>query len=125
VLANGQEMSPDAQRLALTGRPKRRAGEPPARRYRVVVDRDRRTVRIGNTEASVEEVLAAFALAAAGDRPPEADLLADAKRTGTGVAVAACHLTAEEDTRLKAACLAKKMDRGEAVRLAVVSMLLL
>jgi hypothetical protein len=44
---------------------------------------------------------------------------ADAKKAGASVATAACHLTADEDERLRAACKAKNLDRGEAVRRAV------
>ncbi len=106
------------------GLPKKRAK--PARKYRVVVDRDTRTVRVGKAEVPLEEVIAALALAAGdADRVSDADLMADAKRHGTGIAVAACHLTADEDERLKAACKARKLDRGEAVRRAVVGMMLL
>lgn len=124
VLADGRERDADAQRLALTGRTKR-GREEPAREYRVVVDRERRVVRVGRMEVSVEEVLAAFAAAAVGDRVSDADLVADAKRDGKGVAAAECRLTREEDERLRAACRAKKLDRGEAVRMAVVAMHLL
>lgn len=125
VFADGRELDPAAQRLAMTARAKRKRAESDGREYRVTVDRERRVVRVGRMEVPVEEVLAAFALAAVGDRPPDADLRADAKRAGTSVAVAECHLTADEDERLRAACKAKKLDRGEAVRRAVVAMLLL
>lgn len=124
VLADGRERDAESQRLALTGRAKRRTEEP-AREYRVVVDRERRVVRVGRMEVSVEEVLAAFAVAAVGDRVSDADLVADAKKDGKGIAAAECRLTKEEDERLRAACKAKKLDRGEAVRMAVVAMHLL
>jgi hypothetical protein len=121
VFADGVERTPEQQRAALVARrPRRERG--PARQYRVNVDRDRRVVRVGRMEIPVETVLAAFAEAAAGLDGADP---AVARDRGEGLPMASCYLTADEDERLKALCKAKKLDRGDAVRRAVVAMLLL
>lgn len=123
VLAGGQERTPEEQRAALVARrPKKERGE--SRSYRPVVDRERRVVRIGRMEVPVESLLAAFAEAAAG-RGITPEELRLAKERGEGVAVAQGLLTPEEDERLRAVCRAKRLDRGDAVRQAVVAMWLL
>jgi len=122
VIADGVERTPEQQRAALVARRPKKGKE--GRSYRPVVDRERRVVRIGRMEVPVESLLAAFAEAASGvGVTPEE--LQQAKATGQGVAIAQCHLTAEEDERLRAACRAKRVDRGEAVRRAVLAMWLL
>lgn len=94
----------------------------PPRTYRVRVNRKNRTVQVGNVTVAVEEVLAAFTVAAVGKGGVNVGLAAE---RGEGVPMASCYLTAEESERLDAICKAKKLDRGELVRQAVVSMLLL
>lgn len=123
VFAGGVERTPQEQRAALVARrPKKE--KTTDRNYRVVVDAERRTVTIGRMTVPVESVLAALAGAASGVGVT-AEELRQAKDTGQGVAIAQCYLTEDEDARLKAICKAKKADRGELVRRAVVAMLLL
>lgn len=123
VLTDGVERTPEEQRAALVARrPKKGKGE--GRTYRPVVDRERRVVRIGKMEVPVESIIAAFAEAASGVGVTPEELRA-AKERGDGVAMGVCLLTAEEDERLKAVCRAKRLDRGDAVRQAVVAMWML
>jgi hypothetical protein len=121
VFADGVERSPAEQRATLAVR-KPRQGKPAGYTYRPVVDRGRRVVRVGKMEVSVEAVLAAFAEAAAGRSGPDPGVARD---RGQGLPVASCYLTDEESGRLDALCKAKKADRGDLVRMAVVAMLLL
>jgi hypothetical protein len=121
VFADGVERTPGEQRAALAARRPAKAKKPD-REYRVVVDRDARTVRVGRMEVGVEEVLAAFTVAAVGRGAVDLGVI---RHRGEGVHMASCHLTAEESERLDAVCRAKRLDRGELVRQAVVAMLLL
>jgi hypothetical protein len=122
VFCGGIERSPDEQRAAVVVRPKANAEK--GRTFRVQVDRLRRTVKVGNVSVPLESVLAALAESAAGVGIT-AEELKLAKDRGDGVAMASCPLTADEDDRLKAICKAKKADRGEMVRRAVVAMWML
>lgn len=122
VFSNGIERTPDEQRAAIVVRPKTTKDD--GKKFRVQVDRVRRTVKVGNTTVPLETVIAALAEAAAG-LGITAEELQLAKGRGEGVAMASCPLTADEDERLKAICKAKKADRGELVRRAVVAFLLL
>lgn len=125
VFAGGVERTPQEQRAAIVARrPKKAKASDTGYRYRPVVDRERRVVRIGKMEVPVESILAAFAEAASGVGVTPEELRA-AKERGEGVAVGQCLLTAEEDERLKAVCRAKRLDRGDAVRQAVVAMWML
>lgn len=122
VFAAGEERTPAEQQAAATKpRPGRDGGEA-AYRYRVRVDRDTRTVRIGKMTVPVEDVLGAFAAAATGLSVLDRDLAAT---PGPGVRMASCYLTDDEAARLDAAAKAKGIDRAELVRRAVVAMLLL
>lgn len=122
VFAGGIERTPDEQRAAVVVRPKAPAEK--GKTFRVQVDRVRRTVKVGNTAVPLESVIAALAEAASG-MGITAEELKLAKDRGEGVPMASCYLTADEDERLKAICKAKKADRGELVRRAVVAFLLL
>jgi hypothetical protein len=123
VVAGGRELDVTAQRLAISAR-----NAPPAKasvkQHRVTVNPIDRTVKVGNMRVTIEEVLAAFAMAASDGGITDEELQAKVQ-SGVGVATASCHLSEEEDQRFKAACKARNVERGEAVRRAVVSLYLL
>lgn len=118
VFAEGVERTPEEQRAART--PPRKPA-PAAKRHRVTVNREKRTVRVGQTEVAVDEVLAAFAMAAAEATEINVDL---AETEGTGFPMASCFLTEEEAMRLDALARAKKLDKQVLVRQAVIGFLL-
>lgn len=123
VVTGGRELDPTAQRLAISAKSKPTA-KASTKQYRVTVNPIDRTLKIGQMEVTIEEVVAAFALAASDGGITDDELQAKVQ-SGVGVATASCHLSEEENERFQAACKARKLERGEAVRRAVVSLYLL
>lgn len=72
VFGDGEIRSPDAQRLALRPRAKKRREEP-GYRYRPRYDREAGVMTVGRMTVRLEDLLAELAAAAGPDRPPASD----------------------------------------------------
>lgn len=114
VIVDGTIRTPAEQRLAL----RQRKAAKPQRHYAVSVDRDNRTLKVGNMTVPLASVIAAMAEAAGA----KSVILDDAERPAKTIAG---KVTDEEKERLKAAAKAHDLEEWELVRRAVVAMWLL
>jgi len=112
VIADGMVRTPAEQRLAI--RSKKHKADAGDRKYKVNVDRENRTIKMGKMTIPIATIIAAMA-EAAGARGPIIDTPeAPAKVIGG-------KFTDEERDRLRAACKAHGLAEWELVRQAVVA----
>lgn len=114
VIADGIVRTPSEQRMAM--RTKKRI--PEHRKYKIVVDREARTIRVGKMVLPIASILAAMA-EAAGAKGMVIDSATAPAKTVAG------KVTDEEKERLKAAAKAHGLEEWEMVRQAVVAMWML
>lgn len=119
VIREGREIPLAEQKVYYSTRRKPSKSDQ-KRTYRVVVDRESRTVRVGNVSVPLTEVISALAMAAGHEGVINPD-----QHTMDSGATAIARLTPEEKERLKAASKAHDIPEWEMVRQAVLAMWLL